>query len=63
MEKDPLQPFFEYLHKLRASKKVEMIDFRSRLLRSFPNLSAEQATAIVNLWLLENPYKYLEKTI
>lgn len=61
MEKDPLQPFFEYLHKLRASKKVEMIEFRPRLLKSFPNLSTEHATAIVNLWLLENPYKYLER--
>lgn len=61
MKKDLLQPFFEYLHKLRASKKVEMIDFRSRLLKSFPNLSTEQATAIVNLWFLENPCKYLER--
>lgn len=61
MEKDPLQPFFDYLHKLRASKKVSIFEFRPRLLRSFPNLSTEQATTIVNHWFLENPYKYLER--
>ena len=58
-------PFIEsqlrYLTSLRESKQVEVIDFKSRLTRKFPNLSPKQADAIFRIWLIENPFKYLEK--
>lgn len=58
-------PFIEsqlrYLTSLRESKQVEVIDFRPRLTRKFPNLSPRQADAIFRIWLIENPFKYLEK--
>lgn len=56
-----METFFDYLHKLRASKKVEIIDLKSKLLRRFPNLSTDQASAIVNMWMIENPYRYLDR--
>lgn len=56
-----LQVFFDYLDTLRGSKKVEMFDLKTRLLRKFPNLNTKQAEAIFRMWLLTYPYKYLEK--
>jgi hypothetical protein len=51
-----------YLTFLRDNKKVDIFNIKSSLTRRFPNLSPKQADAIFRIWLIENPYRYLEKT-
>jgi hypothetical protein len=51
----------KYLTSLRESKQVEIFDFKPLLTRKFPNLSPKEADAIFRIWLIENPFKYLEK--
>jgi hypothetical protein len=57
-----IEVHLKYLTFLRDNKKANIFNIKSSLTRRFPNLSPKQADAIFRIWLIENPYRYLEKT-
>jgi hypothetical protein len=57
-----IEVHLKYLTFLRDNKKANIFNIKSFLTKRFPNLSPKQADAIFRIWLIENPYRYLEKT-
>ena len=56
-----IEVHLKYLTFLRDNVKADIFNIKSCLTRKFPSLLSKQADAIFRIWLIENPYKYLER--